>query len=211
MNATQAEEHLRVIRSLMEKATIYRAISAPTALVGGVLSLVVGGLLHWLSDRPGVPEAQAVQFFLGGWLGVLASTAVANTWFLWRDALRRGEDFISPGMRKALWALFPPLLSGAAFTAILGLDQFHSLPPIWMVFYGLGLLATTQFSPCAIPRLGWAFLLIGLAFLAVTSGVFGDKAAQALAAPNLLMIASFGGLHIIYAGCTWRRSPTDES
>ena len=30
-----AEEHLRVIRSLMERATVYRAISAPTALVGG--------------------------------------------------------------------------------------------------------------------------------------------------------------------------------
>ena len=34
---TRAEEHLRVIRSLMERATIYRAISAPTALVGGLL------------------------------------------------------------------------------------------------------------------------------------------------------------------------------
>jgi hypothetical protein len=29
-----AEEHLRVIRSLMERTTIDRAISAPTALVG---------------------------------------------------------------------------------------------------------------------------------------------------------------------------------
>ena len=35
----RAEEHLRTIRRLMERGTIYRAISAPTALVGGLLSL----------------------------------------------------------------------------------------------------------------------------------------------------------------------------
>jgi len=29
----RAEEHLRTIRRLMERGTIYRAISAPTALV----------------------------------------------------------------------------------------------------------------------------------------------------------------------------------
>ena len=35
----KAEEDLRVIRSLMERATVYRAISAPTALVAGLLSI----------------------------------------------------------------------------------------------------------------------------------------------------------------------------
>ena len=35
---SNAEEDLRVIRTLMERATIYRAISAPTALVAGLLS-----------------------------------------------------------------------------------------------------------------------------------------------------------------------------
>ena len=33
----KAEHDLRVIRSLMERATVYRAISAPTALLGGLL------------------------------------------------------------------------------------------------------------------------------------------------------------------------------
>ena len=34
-----AGSQLRVIRSLMERATIYRSLSAPTAFVGGLLSL----------------------------------------------------------------------------------------------------------------------------------------------------------------------------
>jgi hypothetical protein len=33
----RAEEDLRVIRTFMERATTYRAISAPTAMVGGIL------------------------------------------------------------------------------------------------------------------------------------------------------------------------------
>ncbi len=41
---SEAEEHLRVIRSLMERGTIYRAISAPVALAGGLCS--IGGLCH---------------------------------------------------------------------------------------------------------------------------------------------------------------------
>ena len=42
-----AAEHLRTIRSLMERATVYRAISGPGALLGGVLALGVGGVLLW--------------------------------------------------------------------------------------------------------------------------------------------------------------------
>ena len=41
----RAEAHLRVIRSLMERATVYRAISTPTALVGCVLALGAATLL----------------------------------------------------------------------------------------------------------------------------------------------------------------------
>lgn len=39
----EATEQLRAIRALMERSTIYRAISAPAALFAGVLSLGVSG------------------------------------------------------------------------------------------------------------------------------------------------------------------------
>jgi len=37
---SRAEQDLRAIRTLMERATVYRAISAPTALIGGSLARV---------------------------------------------------------------------------------------------------------------------------------------------------------------------------
>ncbi len=46
----KAEEDLRVIRSLMERATVYRAISAPTALVAGLLSIVAAVAIYWNNE-----------------------------------------------------------------------------------------------------------------------------------------------------------------
>jgi hypothetical protein len=55
----RAEEDLRVIRTLMERATIYRAISAPTALAGGVLAVTLTAIIwvrehHWAENAPEV-------------------------------------------------------------------------------------------------------------------------------------------------------------
>ena len=54
-----ASEHLRIIRQLMERATVYRSIAAPVALVGGVVAL---GLAWAAVDAPatGAPDLQTV-------------------------------------------------------------------------------------------------------------------------------------------------------
>src|SRR4051812_44632704 len=107
---SDAEDHLRIIRSLMEKATIYRAISAHAALIGGVLACVAGGLLAGSNDpfvkglagsRVHAVNAQVFGFQMK-WFTVLVLSAAANFYFLYRDAERRGGGFLSPGMRPAL-------------------------------------------------------------------------------------------------------------
>lgn len=204
---SEAEEHLRVIRSLMEKATIYRAISAPTALVGGLCSVVFGLWLHfYLRSLPRVLDGEGSSpLFIFGWLGVLTVTCAANTWFLWRDAGRRGEPFISAGMKQALKCLVPPLLCGGIVTLLIG-ERVSYLPFVWMIFYGLSLLATAPFAPRSIPRLGWVFLLAGLVAFCLRG-----KAAV-LADPNLLMTATFGLFHLLYAACIWpRRTPASDT
>ena len=206
---SEAEEHLRIIRSLMEKATIYRAISAPTALVGGVCSVVFGLSLHfyWRSLPPSpLLDGEGVSWlFILGWIVVLAVTCVANTWFLWRDARRRGDPFISAGMKQALKCLVPPVFAGG-FMTFLNKDTSYFLPFVWMIFYGLALLATAPFAPRSIPRLGWVFLLTGFATCSLR-----DQAA-ALINPNLLMAATFGLFHLIYAACTWpRQAPASDT
>lgn len=216
MNRTEAEEHLRVIRSLMEKATIYRAISAPTALVGGLASLLFGGWLffRWRPLPAGREEEMFVWLFLVGWAAVLVITGLANTWFLWRDAQHRGERFISSGMRHALLAMLPPMLCGAGLSIFFVWENHPFwLPPTWMLCYALALLATRSFGPRSIQWLGWTFFLSGFFAIFVLTGLahqawWGDGGTHLPTAANLFMVATFGVVHVIYAACTWPRGAT---
>ena len=73
----RAEEHLRIIRTLMERATIYRAISAPTALAGGVIAVALTAIIwvrehHWAEHAPEVMRHISTRGFASLWLGALA-------------------------------------------------------------------------------------------------------------------------------------------
>jgi len=200
----------------MEKSTIYRAISAPTALVGGLASIIAGVMIHcwWCMGECSISIAQGVtpnriQQFFGVWLCVLFITGIANTYFIWRGAVLRKEPFISAGMKMALLALFPPLMTGGIFTLICH-EVLSILAPIWMICYGLGLIATRHFSPSSIPRLGWAFLITGLSCFLYFKFTRWDLAIEVHLFANIIMTATFGLFHLIYAACTWPRktSPT---
>ncbi|HSI11266.1 MAG TPA: hypothetical protein VK961_04450 [Chthoniobacter sp.] len=193
--ATEAEEHLRVIRSLMEKATIYRAVSAPTALAGGIAGVIVGtapvqGFFN--QHFPGTS-------FQIRWLLALFVTLAINGLLILREAQRRGDPVVSPGMRTAFRALLPPVLCGGVFFALL---PGTYVPAFLAIFYGLGLLATAHFAPKSIAWLGWSFLVAGLVtfiFSLLTNRLPGGLT------PDLTMLATFGGFHFIYAACTWPR------
>ncbi len=211
---SDAEEHLRIIRSLMEKATIYRAISAEAAAVGGVLA--IGGSFatgNWLKPTPydpGIPSPSAPAF-LGPWIGLLVLTSLVNLYFLRRAATQRVDRFISPGMRLALAALLPSFFVAGGLTiyfAGLGPNAVF-IVPIWIVCYGIGLLATSHFAPRSLVYLGWAFLLAGLgAFWPMFDSSFAVRSGQ-YAGPwcvaQILMASTFGLFHLIYAACTWPR------
>ena len=201
----RAEEDLRIIRSLMERATIYRAISAPTALVGGTLSILAAVAIHY-SGRSSLPfdRLAAGRDFALVWLLVLALTLIANTFFVWREARKSGRPFISSGMKLALLAIAQCLLIPTAFTCwFLGTGylggQELELVTVWIAFYGLALLSTALFAPRSLALLGWAFLLTSLAAPTLTNILegFTDNL------PNLAMAVTFGIYHLIYSLFTW--------
>ncbi|MCX6856783.1 MAG: hypothetical protein NTV80_17985, partial [Verrucomicrobia bacterium] len=71
---------------------------------------------------------------------------------------------------------------------------------IWIVCYGLALLATASFSPRSLVRLGWMFITSGLLFFWFFAAT-GDLALQPLPSSHafLAMGLTFGLLHIVYA------------
>ena len=80
MNHSAAEERLRVIRELMERATIYRAVSAPAALFCGLMALLVSGL----ALIPGPLQSPFQHYFVLVWVVVCVLSATANIFFLSR-------------------------------------------------------------------------------------------------------------------------------
>ncbi len=205
-----ALEHLRVIRSLMEQAHVYRAISAPAALMGGGFAL---GLSLW-QLRAGLVlrEVTSPLAFALPWLLLLVLVSSFNTLLLWREARLRGRPFVSPGMRAALRALCPPLLVGG----VLGLGlmlRFHNLTLgalVWVLCHGLALLATASFSPRSLVRLGWGFVVVGLALFLAWAGNEQVRLLPSDEAPAAVVLGlTFGLLHITYAVAVFLRRPTD--
>jgi len=208
-----AEDNLRVIRQLMERATVYRAVAAPSALVASILSLLAAGSVYYNNEvnlvlgRTVRPREFALL-----WIMVLGLAAIANAWFLWREATRDGRPFVSSGMKLALRAIAPNLLIPAAFTlwffqtGYLGAQELE-LVTVWVAFYGLGLLSTGLFAPQSLTILGWAFLLTALA-----TPVLSDRIDYLTDdAPDTIMGLTFGVYHLIYALGAWSKSSRTAS
>ncbi|MFN0127562.1 MAG: hypothetical protein ACKV19_12845 [Verrucomicrobiales bacterium] len=193
-----------MIRQLMERATVYRSISAPVALVGGVVAL---GLAWWQHDR-----GMTWVVFRSVWLALFAVLSVLNLALMWRDAARRGLPLFNAGMRLALRALVPPLLVGGLLGLVIGgkTNDMGFVACLWALCYGLALLATATFAPPSIHRLGRAFVAGGLiAFVGNQAGFFSTGDINFFATA-FVMGGLFGLLHVLYGvAVLWpaRRSP----
>lgn len=220
---SRAEEHLLVIRSLMERATVYRAISAPTALVGGLTAIATSLWLGWSATASADAEQYSAGFspreFIPVWLLALAITVAANTFFIWREAQRDQRPFLSPGLRLALRSIIPSIFVAALVSLVIWRDPVQRsedtfvLVVTWIGFYGLALLSTMNFAPRSLSILGWSFVIAAgmwLLLLTATDFRYVDELHGKIGAV-VPMGVTFGLLHLVYAACTWRQREPAES
>ena len=217
----QAADHLKVIRSLMERATVYRTISWPTALFGGALAVILAAVLFFREQATIAGEAAAEKLiseeaWIICWMVALIVVGSFNTFLISRKSKREGRPLFSPGLKMALWAIVPPMLAGGVMGT--GLITSQTATPaegaaVWVVCYGLALLSTRGFAPKSILRLGWVFLITGLAAFtyAWSDGqnplpVVGapDHMESPMLEANLIMGITFGVFHIVYGLIGWR-------
>jgi hypothetical protein len=201
-DSDSASRQLRVIRSLMERATIYRSISAPTALVGGLLSL--GGFATAYYAKQYQQHPLSPTEFLVVWLVILALTCFANLIFLWSSSMRRDEPFFSAGMKCAMTSLAPAFFVAAVLTPLL-MHRPIQLALMWITLYGVGLLATQHFAPRSIIVLGITFFLSGCTLLVCWKHLFMPDAHIEPTALTVsgIMAATFGVFHLAYAASVW--------
>ena len=180
----RAAQNLEVIRSMMERATVYRMISGPTALFAGVLALLVA----WFES------SFYAKTWLSIWYGVALSIMIFNTILVLLKAKREETTVFSPGLMMGLRAIIPPLLIGFFIGAFAPTRSYDAvlLSWIWMLCYGVALMSTVNFAPRSIWVLGSMFLVSGLyCFYRWPTGTNDLD-------DSLLMAITFGGYHLLY-------------
>jgi hypothetical protein len=206
---TWAAENLHVIRTLMERAALYRRALAPVSLAAGVLGLAAGGA-GWGLDL------DSARGFAGWWMAVALGVLAASFGIVRRQALVAGEPFWSPPTRRIAQALLPPLFAGLVAGLVIALpawrEPLHAwwLPGIWMGLFGCAAHAAGFFMPRGMKVLGWGFALLGAACTLYVNARSHAAGLPSLRLGHLLMGATFGGLHLaygVYLAVTEPRNP----
>lgn len=178
----RAAGQIQFIRDTMENAATCTSISGWGMVAMGATALAAA----WLAAQQGT----ALGWLLV-WLGeAMVALAVSVGASLVKAHLLQAPLFSKPG-RKFVFGLTPPLVAGAALTAVLfsrghgGLVEL--LPGVWLLLYGAGLVTGGAFSVRVVPAAGLCFMLAGIAAL------LAPVAWQAG-----FLAAGFGGLHIVF-------------
>ena len=214
-----AEENLQVIRTLMERAALYRRTLAPTMLTTGVI-----GLLAAVVGRGA--EFQSPLGFLSVWIVAALAAATSSFFIMRRQAVRAREPFFTTPTRRVIGAMHPPLTAGALLT-LPALVKLALYPPdltirvllpglvcVWLACYGCGLNAAGQYSSRGVRILGWAFIGAGsvVAMLHAMNFLFSRLGSPDWwCDPHSIMGLTFGGFHLIagiYLYFTEKREPT---
>jgi hypothetical protein len=196
MESRWAVEHLEVIRTLMERAAVYRRALAPTTLLAGGIG-TVAALAGWVAGFQS-PRTFSLYWMFVGVVGIAAALLVMR-----RQALKDLEPFWSLPARRVAQAMLPPLVIGLVAGWAMILLPSPSLgvawlPAVWMVLYGCALHAAGFFMPRGIRLFGWGFVLIGSALLLGLSQGGEAAGAASIRRAHVWMGAAFGGLHLAY-------------
>jgi|SRR5665213_1263915 len=197
MEPNWAAENLQTIRTLMERAAVYRRALAPIMLFAGfvgVFAATAGILLH----------LDSVTAFDYLWQNTAMFAGVGAFLIARRQAFKDKEPLWSSPARRVVQAMLPSWLTGligaSVFQVIAVSDPqlIWWLPPIWMVLYGFALYGAGFFMPRGIRLFGWLFILSGLAALVILTIKSTASTFPPLIYAHYLMGFFFGVLHLAY-------------
>lgn len=173
----RAQEHLRFIRSAMERAGSFTAVPGWGGVIMGVTALAAA----WVASRTASPGA-----WLSTWLVESVAAFLIGCLAIRVKAARSGTPLFDGSARRFAMTLAPPIAAGAIVTVALARSgAMGVLPGLWLLLYGAAVVTGGATSVRVVPLLGVSLMALG---------------AAALAAPpawgNAFLAAGFGGLQI---------------
>ena len=182
----RAMDNLRYIRETMEAAATFTAVS-------GWGTVVIGATAIGAAALAATTHSSTRWIFI--WMCEAALSVGISVYTMALKARAARLPLWSEPARKILFSFAPPMAGGALLTLVLFEHGLISLlPGVWMLLYGIGVVAAGTFSVRIVPVMGVAFMAVGTTAL-FAPGTWGTQ----------FMAAGFGGLHLFFGTLIARR------
>jgi hypothetical protein len=179
-------DNLRFIRETMERASSFTAVPGWGGVAIGLTALVAAFLASRVRDE---------HEWMYVWAWELPLALLIGGWTMKRKASVIQLKLLSAPGRKFTLALTPPLIAGAILSVAMHHEEaYDSLPGMWLLLYGSGVVTGGAYSVKVVPVMGLCFMALGVLALFAP-----------IAWGNFLMAAGFGGLHIVFGTIIARR------
>lgn len=207
MSENWASEHLRTIRTLMERTAIYRRALAPVSLVAGLIGVVsaAGGILLGVMSARGFVIWWVVTGIIGLGMSLLLvrKQALHDQEAIWSPPTRRVAEAVSPALASGL--IIGILFLSSDVTSTLGIAM---LPILWMLLFGCALHSAGFFMQRGIRLVGWVYIVTALIETGLLAG-FSSLRSSTIAAHGI-MGAVFGGYHLAWCIYLYLTEPTEK-
>ena len=182
----RAMDNLRYIRETMERATPFTGISGRGEMAIGVTALAASVI---------AARQPSFKLWVYTWLTEGLISLLIAGWSMDRKARATQTSLFSGSGRKALFSLAPSVIAGGLLTLVLArAGQFNTIPGMWLLLYGTGVITGGMFSVRAVPAMGLCFMALGaLALFSPTDWT------------NWFMAFGFGGLHLFFGAIIVRK------
>lgn len=169
---------LKYIRASIEAAGL---LAVPGS--AGIAMGAVGLTAAVLAAQPAL-----ARHWFGIWLGAGVGAFLCGTALMIHQAVSTGTALYRGPARKFLLCLSPSLFAGAVLTGVLlHLHAAASIPGIWLLLYGCGVVAASTMTVRPVQVMGALFVTLGVVALVLPPQY-----------ANLALGAGFGGLHLSF-------------
>lgn len=184
------------IRNLMERSSKFISLSGLSGVMAGIYAFF-GALIAYNMVYTGFSDLGNRDYYVNDpelifKLLIIAATVLllsisTGIWLTIREARKKKEQFWNPVSKRLLVNLSIPLLAGGIFILImLFRGYFGILASCCLIFYGLALVAASQYTYSDVKWLGLCEIILGLG--AALSPGYGI----------VFWVIGFSLLHILY-------------
>ena len=173
-------DQISEIKKMMDKASRFSSLSSFSVIIAGAFALIGAFLVYsdldfvlnngdlvgyseLINDNSGEDFSRKIKFLLIIGSLIFISSLIVTYFLSSRKAKLNNEDFWTPSFKRALWALFLPIIAGGFFSLILiHYNAIGMVAPATLIFYGLGLINAGKYTFGEVEVLGYVELILGM-------------------------------------------------